>query len=245
MPELSRCIGPLIDPPIESYTNGDQIILEPSDDANETIQIPRGLLTWHSSFFAAKLDSTADFGDCGANRIQTKEKLEVLKVFFSWVYTRRLKDPVRKPGDKEYLEFRLLSEVWFFGDFYGIPSLKNAAIDMMHEQNTISFMRPSDLRYIYENTLPVSELRKFVFDSLSLVQNPKTFFKLPQEDMPTALVWDILKQILIKMNGKWKPVSRSAWAKLNRCVWHDHAGPGGMVREEGRAPKRLKLSNAA
>jgi hypothetical protein len=80
----------------------------------EEYQICRGLLTWHSAYFAAALDPNGGFVDDGSNTIELEESIEVFDAFYCWLYTSKLKEtpttPAESPDDL-YLAYKVLNKI--------------------------------------------------------------------------------------------------------------------------------------
>ena len=102
-----------------------------------------GLLKWHSSYFAAALDPK---GFCKEDQkdIEIKEDIEVFELLQCRAYTGRLQDEKSTAGDTprdptsvaHLPHSSVLCKLWIFGDMRGVPDLKNAAIDVLHERIT-------------------------------------------------------------------------------------------------------------
>lgn len=203
-------------------------------DGPKSYVIIRGLLMWHSAYFAAALDPNSSFFDNGTSTLEIVEEIEAFDAFYYWLYTGLLKDPPGEssPAREKYLSSILLCKLWVFAGFRGIPSLGIAVIDMLHKRFSALWCMPdSAIRYIYKHTTPEANLRvylKFIYartKSLERFQNskPRHTVNFLHNVLPT-----------IATNVRDQRVTRSQWARVDRCQWHDHSGPGGRLRVELR-----------
>jgi hypothetical protein len=203
-----------------------------------TYNIPRDLLSWHSSYFAAALDPASDFHKDCTNEIVLEEDIATFDAFYCWLYTSRLTDPPIANDsvtvDVMYLSPSLLCKIWIFADMRGIPALGNAAIDMYHERIAASWSTNTHIiPFIYENTSKGALLRKMAIDSITLTKE----FSYWLEPMESKLDVEFLLEaipVLARRGDQSKSIGRAKWIALNRCVLHDHGGPGGRFREVGR-----------
>jgi hypothetical protein len=210
-------------------------------------RMPRKLLTWHSSFFAAALDPEGNWASSGDDTFQIQDSIEVLEIFSCWIYTRKLRDP---PGRAitEDLDDLKLSKVWVFGDMRGIPALMNAAVDMLHERFTTTWsqLEAAPISYVYDNTKEESKLRIFVVESWARTESIDSFLQADVSGIDGAFVMAVFEGLVhlhtigtvahgsAGVNRRKVQLSQEAFSKLNRCKWHDHSGPGGKLRLEGR-----------
>jgi hypothetical protein len=99
------------------------------EDDTKTYSIPRGLLKWHSSYFAAALDpvNRATFQGNAMGQLELHESIAVFDAFHCWLYTGRLKDVSLRdddtPSDDLYLDTYTMFRTWAFADMRGIPDL--------------------------------------------------------------------------------------------------------------------------
>ncbi|KAF2112160.1 hypothetical protein BDV96DRAFT_614485 [Lophiotrema nucula] len=222
MPPLSQCKDPPQPPPSTCFDHKDSITLKVVDGVKqETFSIARGLLRWHSAFFAAALDPYGSSKESTSKKRELKEEIPVVRAFHCWIYTGRLLDPPKpeESSDNQYLSSAVLCKIWVFADFRGFPALKNAAIDMLHESMAAKWATPSDdmILYVYQNSPEGSQLRKFFIYAWIRTKSEGCFKELKKQDVPTD-------------HQYW-------WATLDRCFWHDHSGPGGMLRKGGQKRK--------
>lgn len=110
-----------------------RIVVEtPVDKSKKAYVIPRGLLMWHSAYFAAALDFDSDFA--AGEELCLEEHHEVFNAFVCWLFTGRVKDPhlnrESETAHDHFLGDETIFRLWIFADMRGIPGLGNAAIDM-------------------------------------------------------------------------------------------------------------------
>jgi hypothetical protein len=167
---------------------------------------------------------------------------EVFGAFVCWLYTGRLKNPPLSTKDVDdtsfnhYLPTMEVVDIWIFADMRGIPGLANAAIDMLHELVAAEWKTApnENIQFIYANTIKGSHLRRFTVDSSILSKSYKGVLRLVECDDPTAEFLVEAIPLLMNRGEKCRSIGREAWAKLDRCQWHDHSGPGGKLRLESR-----------
>jgi hypothetical protein len=212
------------------------------ESTTATYRIPRKLLTWHSSYFAAALDPTISVGsaDHPLNQLHLEEDAKVFEAFRCWLYTRSLKDMPNATKDLTprdlYLSVAVLCKIWVFADIRGIPALGNAAIDMLHERVCSRWNNYSQdtLKYTYRNTTPGSNLRKYFVNAFTKLRGYKKFMEhMTEESVTTEFLLDAMP-ILVRQGEKSAAIDRGSWTGLDRCQWHDHSGPGGKLRLELR-----------
>jgi hypothetical protein len=212
-------------------------------ESTKVYQMFRGLLIWHSSYFAAALDTSNELLECKGNTIELEEDIAVFDVFYCWLYTGQLKDafisqdptnsqPVS--ADDVYLSAITLCKIWVFADFRGIPALGNAAINMLHERIVATWINPSSLiKYVYGNTTKGSKLREFLLHFFTRSVGVDRILETNPEHFTVEYTLEVLA-IVAKSKFGWGLMMRDEWTKINRCQWHDHSGPGGQIRLESR-----------
>ncbi|KAF2813012.1 uncharacterized protein BDZ99DRAFT_341310, partial [Mytilinidion resinicola] len=140
-------------------------------EGKEVFRIYRGVLTYHSSHFAAALNGSFKESETGVVALG-EEDVEVFKAFYSWIYNRRLRDTPApshndNSGEAEKMAVtaweELLCKIFVFADMRGVLALKNDAIDALHESISCSWMsiEGNNVQYIYNNTVETSQLRRF------------------------------------------------------------------------------------
>jgi hypothetical protein len=222
-------------------------IIVQEDDTSKSFSLPKKLLVWHSSYFAAALDPEGWFAPSGSDKLQIDDDIGVFEAFSCWMYTGRLRDPptlkmITDEGDEElgarYLAPLKLCQIWVFGDARGVPALKNAAIDMLHECLTVIWhtgpFKPT-IKYIYRNTTDRSHLRKFLIDMHAWTRSFECFSKINRTVFTIDFVMEVMPIFIQRaQTGEPKIFTQKSWTKVDRCQWHDHSGPGGKLRLENR-----------
>jgi hypothetical protein len=194
---------------------------------------------WHSSYFAAAFDPTnsAAFTDVTKNGLTLEEDPDVLEAFCCWLFTGRLKDlVVNASPEEQYLESATLCKIWVFADMRGIPALGNVAIDMLHERISASWtvVPYSALTCAYETTPPSSLLSKFFVDAYTRLHSYQKFQERAVSDKIASEFLIDAMTILVRQGEHYGGMMRPSWTLMNRCLWHDHSGPGGKSRLELR-----------
>ncbi|KAH5228421.1 hypothetical protein HBI62_086390 [Parastagonospora nodorum] len=241
---LSKCEGPDIQAPSTCYNMNDMakiFVFEDilNEDTGTIYELPRGLLRWHSSYFAAALDPDSDIGSKDGE-LTLNEDHAVFGAFLCWIWTGRLKDIPESLEDASapdfYLSSMLLCKIWVFGDMRGVPGLCNAAIDMLHERTSAKWKSGVfHVPWAYAKTASGASLRRFMVDTCTFLKGSSFWQRLGDESkaIPVQFVLDALPA-LISRGQTAEPIKRAAWTVLDRCQWHDHSGPGGKLRMESR-----------
>lgn len=216
-------------------------VYDPWCGETQTYQLPRGLLRWHSSYFAAALDPDSDWAKAEDGTIvrtlRLEESTKVFDIFVCWLWTGRLKDELSlgtvPTVYNTYLQDQALCGVWIIGDMRGIPVFCNAAIDMLHEKVSAAWTSLHVIaRTAYDNTTSGATLRKFLVDACMLISSYADFERNFQDGyFTTEFLLDAVPNIVA---GRFERANldRAAWTKINRCQWHDHSGPGGKLRDD-------------
>ncbi|KAF3040584.1 hypothetical protein E8E11_005262 [Didymella keratinophila] len=151
--DLSVCQSPAPAAPISSLGHSDSVIVRVTNQSKSTKDYVcfRKLLSYHSSFFAAALDSASPFSIDSSQYLDVDGNIDVFDVFYGWLYTGRLKDAQgTNTADDLHLSFKLLCKVWVFADFRGVSELGNRTMDMLHERCVAEWRTPVDcVRYVY------------------------------------------------------------------------------------------------
>lgn len=220
------------------------------DDIRE-FRMVRPLLRWHSSFFNAALDPSGGYRENQTNKIEILEDVEAFKSFGSWIFTKELevtvknKDMItklalstgatgetRQKREENMTEFEIslkLCKIWVLGEKRGVPALKNAAIDVLHQRFADSCQTNAALLpYVYENTLAGSTLRKFYVTMYTRSKNIPKFvqsLRSTKEDVPQEFLWECLEEwgkALEEDTYEDLILLRDEWAKLimNIAVAH-------------------------
>ncbi|EAT81163.2 hypothetical protein HBI56_105130 [Parastagonospora nodorum] len=233
---LSNCKGPPVAAPSTCFNHLDVMTITVREGVkSKEYHVFHGLLTWHSGYLAAALSPTSGFHDSGTNSFEFIEDIEVFDTFTCWLYTGKLDDasePI-SAARPPHLSPLVLSKIWVFADFHIIPALGNAAIDALHEHQALLWVTPSPvIKYVYEHTKPDSLLRRYLQDAFTKTMTLESVMSRDKEEHTVEFLHDIL--LVIARRKKGEKLERMQWAKLDRCKWHDHSGPGGRLRMESR-----------
>ena len=247
--ELSTCKEPAAAPPryvctvayhgdadttSTCYNGTDLMVVRVDDNSKVKDYAFYGrVLAWHSSYFAAATDPAGGFQTSGEEVIELAGSHQVFDAFHCWVWTGRLKDPPASdaPIEDRYLPLKVLYDLWVFADLRGIPSLGNSVLDMIHERCTSSWVSPTAIQHVWDNTMEESKLRALIVDWYSMttksLEDLKNYTTNPTVDFLHAVYPRLARQ-------GYRPLSRAGMTKVDRCRWHDHSGPGGKLRLESR-----------
>ncbi|KAF2813013.1 uncharacterized protein BDZ99DRAFT_460327 [Mytilinidion resinicola] len=229
MPQLKNCDHPILSAPITTWGNVISVIV---GEEKKVYQIHKGLLLYHSSYFVGALSGGFKESDTEIVELFTDE-VAVFDAVYCWLYKGHLFD---SPTSGQFMDitflYDLLCKIFVFGDMRGIPTLKNAAIDLLHSSICMEWKFPkTQVRFIYENTMEGSLLRKFIVNVAVLIASCETFLSIDKDG--TNFTHEFLMDVIRALNdqgGKWLVIGRDAFAIINRCRYHDHSGPGGKLR---------------
>jgi hypothetical protein len=210
-----------------------------ADSVEKLYVIPRGLLIFHSAYFAAALDPVNPFVGSADGELVLEEHVKVFDAFYCWLYTGRLKDRALAPATtnpKElYLSSMSLCQIWVFADMRGVPAMKNAAIDLLHARTcALNSLSRTSLNFTYDKTVSGSALRQFFLDAAVKKQSYSHFLDVIHTTEAPADFWKESIPILMQQAEDYPGMAEDEWASMNRCQWHDHSGPGGKLRLESR-----------
>jgi hypothetical protein len=203
-------------------------------DVQETFSAHRGLLVHYSSYFRAALKPEWKEGDENAISLQDDDP-DTFQVFFHWLYTKTLYNALEEDGSIP-LGYTSLFRAYFFADARGIPEFANAVIGCLFQVDLQTWPYPYNiLLMVYDNTLPESNLRKFLVD---VAINAFTFSRL--ETNPEMYPKEFLSAVILRCKSLRvypgsKGVGRENYkstmaAKL--CDYHDHSDPHTVVASE-------------
>lgn len=185
----------------------------------------KGLLSYHSSYFQAALNSRCAEGLYGVVHLP-EDDVEVFQAFYYWLYTRKLFDlhagrAYASKTDTTNIEWMLICKIFVFGDARGIPGLKNAAVDLTVAKFVQMWAFPIEtVRFVFDNTQESSPLRKLLVDmalesgDLDQMRQYRGYFTK-----------DFLVDMVVttqKSNRVASVTSKEQWAARNLCIYHDH-----------------------
>ena len=119
----------------------------------------------------------------------------VFSHFQLWLYTGNIIESHEFPKD---ISWKVLIDLYLFGDVRGIPRLQNEAIDLFIEKNKAMKVIPNDnFNFIYENTVDGSPLRKLIVDMMTFnaVLTESQWFDEKQALYPQQFLIDLAKSL--------------------------------------------------
>ena len=151
--------------------------------------VHKRLICQVSSFFKAAL--TGKFKEANEGTVVLQdEKVKVFKVFNGWLYTRAIVLEQLCKGDTGW---EALTDLYVFAEKMGIPSLQNAAIDVIIATTKTKKLIPGmdQIAHAWENTSENSGFRRLLVDYYA--------HWLDYEDMKSRLEqdWNRTKDLFI------------------------------------------------
>jgi hypothetical protein len=121
-----------------------------------------------------------------------------------WLYTSKL----RKQKDRELPRGDLLIKLWVLADRLMVRKLQNMAIcaiehKVMKEDLVV---RTDQVKYIYENTVSGSPLRRLIVDQCSNLHHESFALRRPIEDYPKEMLSDLVTVLLRRRSGETRSV---------------------------------------
>jgi hypothetical protein len=213
-----------------SNTNSDDYgqmiaVIVGSEPNEQSFYAHKGLLEHYSSYFRAALRDVWEEGHTKTVKLPDDDP-NVYAAAFRWIYSGKLYTTLTASGDIP-LDFPLICDIYVFGDARGIPELCNAAIDLWYQKSVQVWKYPYEhLIYVYESTLPGSQLRRFVVNDATGNYN---FNKLEEffDEFPKEFLADV---IMACKKYHCEPGARKAstrdwqiFCKEELCLYHDHS----------------------
>ncbi|KAF7193325.1 Kelch-like protein 10 [Pseudocercospora fuligena] len=144
---------------------------------------------------------------------------DIFKHFIHWAYSRQFEVPAK---DGKGTDFEVLLKLWVFGDAHEIPMLQNMAITTLHRTILKQWQAPSGfgMQYVFENTMPQSQLRRFLIDVWA---GTCDFNILKSKGVMDTWCKDALIDLLqIVWRKEWQRSSKEALEKWDMCEYHVH-----------------------
>lgn len=183
--------------------------------------IHKALLLDSAPFFKAALDG--HFREAEEERLYLPtQDASVFERFQLWLYTgesHALADSLKERSSVAIIN------LYIFADEYGIFDLLNTTMDLLvARRQGMKRLLEGRSRYIYENTVPSSPLRRLLVD---VVAQDKHLWKRFEDsdsvtEHPVEFIADVIKRLsaLAQPNAKWIDFSRVG------CEYHVHSsGP--------------------
>lgn len=148
----------------------------------------RGLLTWHSSYFAVALDAAAE------QILESDYEHGTFDTFCCWMSTGKLNFPIKHVTSIEdaHLDFRRLADIWPFADIRGMPTLGHAAVGIMHERAVSNRTLPHHIiKSVFIKIADGSELRQHL-QSLYLSKANVDQIAFKPERLPSEFLFKVL-----------------------------------------------------
>ncbi|KAI4782740.1 hypothetical protein E4T52_02336 [Aureobasidium sp. EXF-3400] len=180
--------------------------------------IHKDLLVFYSDYFRGAFNSA--FSEAIQGKISlVDERVDVFNIVNKFVYTRQLSDNV----DSD-LQWEILIRTWIFGDKYLMPSLQNSVMSILLEKGLKqNFVPTGQLKFIYNNTVPGSLLRKMVVDVAAYECSMESLMVRSK-----GALWshEALVDLVLVIGAKKKEdIGRFALPEANKgkCYYHIHA----------------------
>jgi hypothetical protein len=144
--------------------------------------------------------------------------VDVFTVVIQFIYTRQLSDKL----DAD-LDWEMLVRAWLFGDKDLVPSLQNRVMSALIEKNTKTKTLPtSHLKFIYDNTITGSPLRKIMVDLAAYRSDVSGMMGFEGgKRWPHEALVDLVKALAQKKEGTSKIILPEA--SRGKCQYHVHA----------------------
>ncbi|KAH8728339.1 hypothetical protein GQ44DRAFT_609472 [Phaeosphaeriaceae sp. PMI808] len=184
------------------------------------------LLSHYSSYFRNALKPEWKGGEI--NSINLDEDCPVIfRVFFHWLYSGNLYTKLAPSGEVP-VTYKILIDVYVFGDARGIPELCNAVIDLLFQKFTNEWVFPvPKIIKVYENTSANAKLRIFFAALAAEVFNFKDIKekmnKYPIEFLADAILHAQEKKVVLGASVNRALFSERKASQL--CSYHDHSNP--------------------
>ncbi len=164
----------------------------------KTYKVHKKFLIDRSQFFKVAL--TGHFIEAEMQSIDLEDiDHQVFDVFVQWVYT----SDIQKQGGK-LPRGDLLIKLWVLADRLIAPKLQNMAICAIEHKamNEDQVVRTDQLQYIYENTVPGSQLRRLIVDQCSNLHHESFVIGCSVQDYPKDMLLDLITALLRRRGGE-------------------------------------------
>ena len=157
-----------------------------SGDEKRTFEVYKGVLCFYSSYFRAALDGR--FIEAQEHRVKlSTEDPKIFKMFRHWIHTRCFFESTIAPST--LLSFRIIADLWIFGDAHEVPMLQSEVANVMLEKVRQSRNFPSivDLTYICDNTIESSPLRRLLAGVFSATSGRELSWNSLDDERPDRI----------------------------------------------------------
>jgi len=198
------------------FTDWATLIVGPE---KKVFKMHRGLLCSVSPYFKTALEG--DFKEAQEQKIElTEDDCEAMEYFQFWLYTQSILDKEETVSD---IEWRILMELYVFGETRLITTLQNQVLDLIIRKVAKGKNLPEHkIMYdIFEKTCPGSSLRNYIVEASARIGN-LAVWKWDFVDGEEIAQRDFLKELVVEMyKERTNKGERDFW--MNRCSYHIHA----------------------
>jgi hypothetical protein len=216
----------------------DSVFTVKFEDSAAKFLVHGGLLSHYSAYYRARLEGRFEDGPTADGElVLPSSDLEGFEAFFSWLYTGRVCDNMDKLRGGAVPFWDALLPIHLFADLRCIPALKNAVADIVIDDFSTRFILPDAaiVNCIYANTVKSDRLRKLTVDihTKSDTETSEVFNDDGEDRYPKDFLYNVCQQSVGSVNRQQTYLSKSEWAIVDKCVYHDHTDitklGGGLV----------------
>jgi hypothetical protein len=111
---------------------------------------------------------------------------EIFALFVNWLYSQKVEDAGEEIPDQDDL-----IRLWVLGQRLLVPKLQDQTIDALHKRSDEDWTAPTHMtKYIYDNTVEGSALRRWIVDQCTLV-DPDCFVPEQIEGFPREMLFEL------------------------------------------------------
>ena len=198
----------------DKYDTVVQVIVGEGDGA-KTFEVYKGMLSYYSDYFRSALKGDFQEAKEGVLRLPTEDP-ETFRYFKNWLYTRNFQSSAEP--DWKVLGDEACVKLYFFADCRQIPSLGNAALDLLRQSIRMKWQIPTDLvEMIDEETMPGCGLRRFIVDIMARLWDGSSEHHIKM-GWPKAALHDLA----VRLISRPKKEDKAAFIKWDMCLYHIH-----------------------
>jgi hypothetical protein len=170
-------------------------------DNRKVFKIHKKFAVYHSRVFKTAFDG--NFAESETQSIDLDDvDTEVFGLFVQWLYTQDLRSV-----DKDYPMGDLLIKLWVLADRLIAPKCQNSTVCAIEARlRRDKFVRTDQVKYIYDNTIPGSPLRRLIVDQCSNLQHTSFVARRPVQDYPKEMLFDLVAVLLERRAGEVRPL---------------------------------------
>jgi hypothetical protein len=193
-----------------------------------TFSVHKALLVHHSDYFAAALGQNWQEGQDNVVTLDHDDG-NVFKAFFDFLYKGKIytqpgtEDDTIRVGEDHGREWKMLQDLWVFGESRMSTSFKDAAVDaMIAKVLTDGELAGERIVTIYYKSTTSSAIRRLLIDFEIWARGPGNLVCFTQPTHPSAV--EVLHDIAvaldkIKISGR---KGRALYESENTCAYHEH-----------------------